>query len=147
MDFDKGYDMEITVETNIKAPLESVWEAWTSPIVIQEWNGAMAGWYCPKAEVDLHEGGRFLYQIERSDGSEVLHFEGVFERLKLLQLIEYRFIDGRSVSVQFREGPQGTKVFETIELDPSSSEALQTAQYGHIMSYFKKIIETNRLLS
>lgn len=139
--------MEITVETNITAPLESVWEAWTTPKVIQEWNGAMSDWYCPKAEVDLHEGGKFIYQIERSDGSEVVHFEGVFKRLKLLQLIEYRFIDGRRASVHFRENSHGTSVHETIELDPSSPEAQQTSQHGHIMAYFKKIIETNRLLS
>ncbi|SBT19184.1 hypothetical protein MGA5115_03346 [Marinomonas gallaica] len=139
--------MEITVETHIKASLETVWEAWTTPAILQDWNGASIDWYCPKAEVDLHEGGKFFYRIERVDGSEVVDFEGVFKRLKLLRLIEYRFNDGRKVSIHFKESLEGTEVFETIELDPKAPEIEQTAQHGHIMTYFKKIVETNRLLS
>lgn len=139
--------MEITVATQIKAPLETVWEAWTTPAVIQQWNSGAFDWICPKAEVDLHEGGSFYYRIERLDGSEILDFSGVFRRLKLLRLIELNFTDGRRVCVHFRENSDGTHVDGTIELCHKECFEHQTQTYQHLMSYFKKIIETNQLLN
>lgn len=139
--------MEIIVETQIKAPLESVWEAWTTPAILQEWNGSACDWYCPRAEIDLHEGGHFFYRIEKTDGSETVDFEGVFKRLKLLRLIEYKSYDGKKVCIHFRENPEGTKIFETIEIDPNVATDLQTERLENILAYFKKVVETNRLLS
>lgn len=139
--------MEITVAAQIQAPLEAVWEAWTTPSVIQQWNSGAFDWFCPKAEVDLHEGGTFYYRIERLDGSEVLDFSGVFRRLKLLRLIEIAFSDGRRLSIHFHENSAGTEVRSNIELCQEECFEHQTQNYKHLMSYFKKIVETNRLLS
>lgn len=139
--------MEITVAAHINAPLEEVWQAWTTPAVIQEWNSGAFDWRCPKAEIDLHEGGHFYYQIERTDGSEVLDFCGVFRRLKLLRLIELNFHDGRRLSIHFHESSDGTTVDSTIELCHKECFEHQTQNYQHLMKYFKKIIETNHLLS
>lgn len=139
--------MEITVAAHIKAPLETVWEAWTTPAVIQQWNSGTFDWYCPKAEVDLHEGGSFYYRIERMDGSEALDFSGTFHRLKLLRLIELSFNDGRKLSVHFQENSAGTHVLETIELCHKECFEHQIQNYKQLMNYFKKIVETNQLLN
>ncbi len=47
----------ITVETTIHSPLEKVWEYWTLPVHIQNWNNAGPDWECPHAENDLRVGG------------------------------------------------------------------------------------------
>ena len=52
-------EMNITVETTIKAPIERVWECWTTPEHIVSWNFATDEWRCPSAENDLQPGGRF----------------------------------------------------------------------------------------
>ena len=34
--------MKITVETNVAAPIEQVWNAYTTPADIKQWNAASA---------------------------------------------------------------------------------------------------------
>jgi len=52
--------MMITVETIIEAPIHKVWDAWTNPEHIVQWNYASDDWHCPKAAVDLTPGGLAL---------------------------------------------------------------------------------------
>lgn len=138
--------MEITVETHIHASLETVWEAWTTPSIVQQWNTSL-DWLCPVAEIDLHEGGEFFYRLEKADGSKALDFRGVFKRLKLLRLIEYRFLDGRRVTIDFLEKDSGTTIIETFEASIQEPEEEQKLMWQQILDYFKRIVETNRLLS
>ena len=49
--------MKITVETNVAAPIEAVWDAYTTPADIKQWNAASADWHTTTATVDLREGG------------------------------------------------------------------------------------------
>jgi len=49
--------MKITVETTVRAPLEEVWRAWTTPEDIVRWNAASDDWHTPRAAVDLRVGG------------------------------------------------------------------------------------------
>ena len=49
----------ITVETTVNAPVERVWNAYTTPDDIMQWNSASDDWHTPSATVDLREGGLF----------------------------------------------------------------------------------------
>ena len=49
--------MKITVETNVAAPIEQVWRAYTTPEDIKQWNAASDDWHTPAATVDLRVGG------------------------------------------------------------------------------------------
>ena len=51
--------MDISVEVTVNAPVDKVWAAWTTPEYIVNWNFASDDWHCPKAELELLEGGRF----------------------------------------------------------------------------------------
>ena len=42
----------ITVETTINAPVEKVWQYWTEPKHIVQWNNASDDWHTPQAEND-----------------------------------------------------------------------------------------------
>jgi uncharacterized protein YndB with AHSA1/START domain len=55
----KAKVMKITVETNVAAPVETVWEAYTTPEDIKQWNAASDDWHTTSASVDLREGGKF----------------------------------------------------------------------------------------
>ena len=56
--------MKITVETLVKANLDSVWDAWNNPDDIKQWNAASNDWHTTQSAVDLREGGRFSSRME-----------------------------------------------------------------------------------
>lgn len=139
--------MQITVETTVNAKVEAVWEAWTTPAFIQQWNAASSDWCCPKAEIDLHEGGFFNYRMESKDGAMGFDFVGQFTRLKLLHTIEYKIEDGRQVCIYFRENENGVHISETFEAEDMHSAEEQRAGWQAILDYFKKTVETDSHLT
>lgn len=52
--------MKISIETTVEAALEQVWLCFVTPAHITGWNFAIPEWCCPKAELDLVEGGRHI---------------------------------------------------------------------------------------
>jgi hypothetical protein len=51
--------MNITIETLVKANLNTVWTAWNNPDDIKQWNAASDDWHTIRSAVDLREGGKF----------------------------------------------------------------------------------------
>ena len=103
---------EISVETSVKAPLEKVWEVWTTPQHIQHWNFASDEWHCPRATNDVRVGGSFSSRMEAKDASMGFDFAGRYDRVVKNQFIKYTLEDGRKVSVTFSEKGKETKVVE-----------------------------------
>ena len=99
--------MKITVETNVAAPIEQVWSAYTTPADIKKWNAASADWHTPTATVDLREGGKFSSRMEAKDGSMGFDFAGTYTKIIKHKLIEYSFGD-RAARVEFAPGPKGS---------------------------------------
>ena len=54
----------VTVQAVVAAPPEHVWDAWTDPAAIQQWNAASDDWHCPAATNDLRAGGEFVSRME-----------------------------------------------------------------------------------
>lgn len=95
--------MEISIETEVNAPLSTVWDAWVTPEDITRWNFAIDEWCCPKAELDLEVGGSFNYRMEAKDGSAGFDFEGEFTEITPYKSIHYTLGDDREVEVKFIE--------------------------------------------
>jgi len=91
--------MEITVETLVKAKLNTVWSVWSNPEDIKQWSAASDDWHTTRSAVDLREGGTFSSRMEAKDGSEGFDFEGTYTRIVPRKIIEYRLGDGRQGSV------------------------------------------------
>lgn len=134
----------ISVETVINAPIYSVWEMWTSPEHIMKWNNASNDWHTPHAENDLRKGGKFLSRMEAKDGSAGFDFEGVYDEVKINQLIEYTMEDGRKVRIVFTDLGDETKVQETFEAEDEHSIDMQREGWQSIMNNFKRYVEKNR---
>jgi uncharacterized protein YndB with AHSA1/START domain len=61
----------LRIERTFDAPVEQVFEAWTSEEVLRRWLHGMPGWETPTAEVDLRVGGRIrIVMRDPSDGVE-----------------------------------------------------------------------------
>ena len=59
----------VTVESTVNQNIQKVWEFWTSPEHIVNWNFATPEWHCPSAEHDLKVGGKLKYHMAAKDGS------------------------------------------------------------------------------
>jgi uncharacterized protein YndB with AHSA1/START domain len=60
----------VRIERTYRAAAEEVFDAWTSPEVMQRWFHCEPDWETPEAEVDLRLGGRVRVAMRRPDGSE-----------------------------------------------------------------------------
>ena len=94
-------ETKIAVKNTVKAPIEKVWELWTVPEHIKEWNNASDDWYTPSVDNDLNPGGKFLARMEAKDGSFGFDFWGVYDEIKTNQFIAYTLGDGRKVEITF----------------------------------------------
>lgn len=135
--------MKINVETTVDAPFETVWNAYTTPEDIKQWNAASGDWHTTAASVDLREGGAFSSRMEAKDGSMGFDFTGTYTRIVEHQLIEYSFGD-RSAQVEFSETPDGVRVKVTFDSESSHSIEQQREGWQAILNNFNRHVMKNR---
>lgn len=136
--------MQITVETVVSAKPEQVWNAWSNPADIKQWNAAEDDWHTTRSTVDLREGGKFLSRMEAKDGSAGFDFEGTYTRIVPHRTIEYRMSDGREVVVEFIERSDGVVVRNTFDAETENSPELQRQGWQAILENFRRHVEAKR---
>lgn len=137
----KGSKKIITVETTVNVQIEKVWEYWTEPKHITKWNNALDDWHTPFSENDLRIGGKFLSRMEAKDGSFGFDFSGIYDEVKVYEVISYTLADGRKVKITFIDKDNKTKIIEAFEAESSNSSELQQNGWQSILDNFKKYIE------
>jgi uncharacterized protein YndB with AHSA1/START domain len=133
----------ITVEASLSVPVEKVWNCWTSPEHITHWNFASDDWCCPSALNDLRKGGTFSYRMEAKDGSFGFDFMGIYDDVKVNELIDSTLGDGRKMTVHFVSHGTDTRVIETFEAENINPIELQRGGWQAILNNFKKHTEAN----
>lgn len=128
--------MKIKIETTAAAPIDAVWEAWTTPAQITQWNAASDEWCCPTAVNDLRVGGAFCYRMEARDGSMGFDFEGRYTRIVEHELLEYTLDDERVVTVEFVPGDDGVTVRETFDAENELAAEQQRQGWQAILNRF-----------
>lgn len=129
--------MRITVETNVKAPIDQVWSAYTTPADIMAWNAASDDWHTTKAKVDLREGGAFSSRMEAKDGSFGFDFAGTYTKIVAQERIEYAFGD-RKAEVEFVPGSTGVVVRVTFDAETTHSIEQQKSGWQAILDNFAR---------
>ncbi len=132
--------MNITIETIVKAPIEKVWQAYTTPEDIIQWNAASDDWHTTSSSVELRVGGTFSSRMEAKDGSFGFDFAGTYTQIIQNELIEYAFFD-RSASVQFIQTEVGVKVRITFVAETEHSVEEQEQGWQSILNKFAKHVE------
>jgi uncharacterized protein YndB with AHSA1/START domain len=132
--------MNITIETIVKAPIEKVWQAYTTPEDIIQWNAASDDWHTTSSSVELRVGGTFSSRMEAKDGSFGFDFAGTYTQIIQNELIEYAFFD-RSASVQFIQTEVGVKVRITFVAETEHSVEEQEQGWQAILNKFAKHVE------
>lgn len=133
----------ITVAATVKAPIQKVWEFWTSPEHITKWNNASNDWHTPSATNNLKTGGKFSYRMEAKDGSFGFDFDGEYTEVKTNELIEYIIADGRKVQIVFETNDAETIVTETFEAEEVHPLEMQQDGWQAIINNFKRHVESN----
>ena len=132
--------MKITVETLVRAPIEKVWSAYTTPEDIKQWNTASDDWHTTQSTVDLRVGGAFSSRMEAKDGSFGFAFAGTYTRIVPNELIEYAFGDRVGV-VEFIKEAGGVTVRVTFDGEDENPEEMQRQGWQAILNNFAKHVE------
>lgn len=132
----------ITVKTIIQAPIEKVWDCWTKPEHITQWNFATEEWCCPKATNVLKKDEEFNWRMESKDGNIGFDFTGTYDKVIDKELISYKMSDGRKVNITFEIEGDGIKLSESFEAEGTNSDEQQRAGWQAILGNFKKYVES-----
>ena len=132
--------MKITVETFVNASIAKVWDAYTSPEDIKQWNAASSDWHTTQASVDLRVGGAFTSRMEAKDGSFGFDFAGIYTHLIQHQLIEYS-VGERAVIVSFTPEANGVTVRVTFDAEATHLIDQQRDGWQAILNNFTRHVQ------
>lgn len=133
---------KITIAAEIAANDQKVWDYWTQPQHIVNWNFASPDWHCPKAENDVRTGGKFSSVMASRDGKMSFEFGGVYDEVVNGKKIAYTMGDGRKVETVFENLNGKTRV--TTHFDPENTNPIEMQKGGWqaILNNFKEYVET-----
>jgi uncharacterized protein YndB with AHSA1/START domain len=134
---------KIRIRADISGNRKKVWDYYTKPSHIINWNYASDDWCCPTAENELYPGGRYKVRMEARDGSFGFDFEATYTELKKGEYLVYQLDDGRIVEVEFNDLENMTEV--NITFDPENQNPFEVQRDGWqaILNNFKKYVEVN----
>lgn len=135
-------EQQLKVEALIAAPIDLVWDAWTAPEHIMQWNAASPDWHCPKVVNPLEVGLKFSMRMEAKDGSAGFDFGGTYSAVIPKHLLTYTLGDGRNVRVEFTEEGGGVRVIEQFDPEHENALVLQQQGWQSILNNFKQYAES-----
>jgi uncharacterized protein YndB with AHSA1/START domain len=131
----------ITVSAIVNGPIEKVWNSWTKPAHIVNWNHASDDWHTPRATNDLRNNGRFTFTMAAKDGSFSFDFGGTYTTIEPQKKISYIMDDGRVADVLFEQEDNYVKITENFQAENMHSLEMQEAGWQAILNNFKKFME------
>lgn len=131
----------ITVTATVNAPIDKVWESWTRPEHITNWNNPSEDWHTPHSENDLQKGGKFNSRMEAKDGSMGFDFWGIYDEIVPNKLISSTLGDGRKLDVTFTAVDNITHVTETFVAESENPLEMQQQGWQAILDSFKGYTE------
>ncbi len=133
----------IIVQTTIKASKEKVWQFWTEPDHIMQWNNASDDWHTTAATNDVKVGGKLFSRMEAKDGSFGFDLEGIYLDVEKFKKLVYGFEDGRKIIVEFTESEDGVTVTQSFDPENENPREMQEQGWQAILNNFKKHVLEN----
>jgi uncharacterized protein YndB with AHSA1/START domain len=135
--------IQITIEVTVAQSAEIVWDHYTNPKHIVNWNFASDDWHCPKAENNPIVGGTYFSRMEAKDGSFGFDFKAVYDEVIPNEKLVYTLEDGRKVTTLFEKIGNTTKVTTVFEAENQNPVDMQKAGWQAILNNFKSYVEGN----
>ncbi len=98
--------IELIINSEIKAPIARVFEAWTKPEQLKQWFAPDDEMTVPRSEVDLRVGGEYLIHLHDPKKGEDHIVSGTYEEIVLNEKIVFNWmwkdgVDRTQVTVEF----------------------------------------------
>jgi len=133
---------KIQVSVSVTADKQKVWEYYTNPEHITQWNFADPSWHCPSATNDMKVGGVYKARMEARDGSFGFDFEAIYTEINNQESFTYQFGD-RLATIEFNHKNNQTEVIITFDPETENSIELQKNGWQAILNNFKEYVESN----
>lgn len=133
---------KIKVISTINAEVKKVWDYYTNPKHITNWNFADPSWHCPSAENDLKVGGKYRARMEAKDGSFGFDFEAIYTKITDGNEFTYEF-GGRTANVKFNSLGSRTEVIVSFDPENENPIEMQKGGWQAILNNFAKYVELN----
>ncbi len=134
---------KITIEATIASEIKKVWDYYTLPEHITNWNFASDDWCCPSASNDMQVGGKYSARMEAKDGSFGFDFEAIYESVSPYDNFIYVLADGRKIDVKFNDSDGKTKMVIIFDAENENPVEFQKAGWQAILNNFKAYTETH----
>ncbi|RAJ00398.1 uncharacterized protein YndB with AHSA1/START domain [Chitinophaga skermanii] len=134
---------QITVTSTINADNQKVWNYYTQPEHITQWNFADPSWQCPSASNDMRVGGKYSARMEAKDGSFGFDFEATYNAITPGESFTYTMPNGRAATVAFTANGAQTDVAVSFDPEDENSLDMQKAGWQAILDNFKQYTEAN----
>ena len=133
---------KLYITANIALKKQIVWDLYTNPLHIINWNFASDDWCCPRASNEVKVGGKYVGRMEAKDGSFGFDFEAIYNEVVVGEYFVYTTPDNRVIKVAFQSIGDSTEV--NIEFDAENQNALELQQNGWqaILNNFKSYAES-----
>lgn len=132
---------KIMVQCIITIPVSKVWNYWTEPRHIMNWNVASEDYHCPSAQNDLREEGTFSYTMALKNGKNSIEYKGTYIEIISQKLLKYEIEDGRVVTINFSEQGNETAIIQSFEAIDHQSIEEQQKKWNAILQNFKRYCE------
>lgn len=130
-------DSMIQVQVDVAAPIHVVWDAWTLPEHIVQWNMASEEWHCPRASNEVKVGGRLSATMAARDGSMEFDFGGTYTEVEVGTRLVFVMDDQRRVEIDFSTTDRGVTIVERFDSDGQYPVELQQQGWQAILDNFK----------
>lgn len=134
---------KITVTATVHAGIKKVWDYYTAPEHITQWNFADPSWQCPSASNDMRVGGKYAARMEAKDGSFGFDFEAVYDAIVPGEQFTYTMMDDRQAAIVFKVNDNQTEITVTFDPETQNPIEMQKAGWQAILDNFKRYTETN----
>lgn len=133
---------KITINAVINADIHKVWDYYTNPSHIINWNFAHPSWHCPSASNDMRTGGTYKARMEARDGSFGFDFEAIYTHIDPLKSFIYGMGD-RNVEVSFNSIQDSTELTIVFDAESENPVEIQKQGWQAILDNFKNYTENN----
>ena len=132
---------KITIQAEVEVEKAKLWDYYTLPEHIINWNFADPSWHCPRASNNMIIGGEYNARMEAKDGGFGFDFIAYYSEINPGENFIYEFA-GRVVNVSFSE-IESEKTLITIIFDPETENPIDLQRNGWqmILNNFKYYAE------
>lgn len=131
----------IEIQAIVNNTIDKVWESWTEPKHIMQWNQASPEWHCPSASNDLKVGGEYSARMEAKDGSFGFDLNATYTDVRTNHYLASTLEDDRKVRVSFKELENGVSIIQKFEAESQNPREMQQNGWQAILNSFKSYTE------